>query len=71
MALLQLTLLPPLGWRCLPFGAAKIRTVFSRFSEIRKRQAENYPEKVSNDTWQCILGLYLEPSKQLQTMKNT
>ena len=58
MALLQLTLLPPLGWRCLPFGAAKIRTVFSRFSVIRKRHAENCPEKVSNDTLPSILASF-------------
>ena len=45
MALLQLTLLPPLEWRCLPFGAAQIRTVFSRFSEFRKRQQETAPKK--------------------------
>ena len=45
MALLQLTLLPLLGRRCLPFGAAKIRTVFSRFSVIRKRQQKTTPKK--------------------------
>ena len=45
MTLLQLTLLPPLEWRCLPFGAAQIRTVFSRFSEFRKRQQETAPKK--------------------------
>ena len=45
MALLQLTLLPPLGWRFLPFGAAKIRTVFSRFSVIRKRLRKTAPKK--------------------------
>ena len=45
MALLQLTLLPPLGWRFLTFGAAKIRTVFSRFSVIRKRQQKTAPKK--------------------------
>ena len=45
MALLQLTLLPPLGWRFLPFGAAKIRTAFSRFSEIRKRVRKTTPKK--------------------------
>ena len=28
MALLQLTLLPLLGWRNHPFGAARIRTLF-------------------------------------------
>ena len=45
MALLQLTLLPPLGWRFLTFGAAKIRTAFSRFSVIRKRLRKTAPKK--------------------------
>ena len=45
MALLLLTLLPPLRWKRLPFGAAQIRTVFSRFSEFRKRQQKSAPKK--------------------------
>ncbi len=45
MALLLLTLLTPLGWRCIPFGTAKIRTVFSGFSEFRKRQRKTAPKK--------------------------
>ena len=45
MALLELTFLPPLRWRFLPFGAAKIRTAFSRFSVIRKRLRETAPKK--------------------------
>ena len=45
MALLELTHLSPLGWRLLPFGAAKIRTVFSRFRVIRKRLRKTTPKK--------------------------
>ena len=45
MALLQLTLLPLLRWKRLPFGAAKMRTVFSCFNKFRKRQQKSAPKK--------------------------
>ena len=46
------------SWRSCPLSRVKM-SVYSRPSEIRKgqsRRAENYPEKVSNDTLQCIQG---------------
>ena len=45
IALLQLTLLLPLGWRCLPFGAAKISffTGFPQASFIHRQK--RYSEK--------------------------
>ena len=65
MALLQLTLPPLLGWRCLPFGAAKIRTVFSCFNKFRKRQQKSAPKKypillgnVSKDKSPSILASF-------------
>ena len=52
MALLQLTLLPLLGWQFLPFGAARIRTLFWGSDPV------SFPDSVKSgkDTWKGGVG---------------
>ena len=52
MALLQLAFLPLLGWRCHPFGAARIRTLFGVSDHV------SFPDSVKSgkDTWKEGVG---------------
>ena len=62
MALLQLALLPLLGWRCHPLGAARIRTLFG----VPDLVSFSDPVKSGKDTWKEGAESKKLPRKSIQ-----
>ena len=78
MALLQMALLPLLGWRCLPFGAARIRTLLG-FSALclfpiqwgqEKTQGRREPDckKLPRKSIQYYLAMYPRINGQVSSI---